>query len=76
MAGICIRYADSPNVALMEFACDTVDECVNEAPTMTKPGTGVFKKHKQFAPMGSTCIVGNHGSTKLYMLFSDGWQEV
>ena len=76
MAGICIRYADRPNIGLMEFACDTIEECINDAPTMTKYGTGAFVNYKQFAPMGSTCIVGNGGTTKVYMLFTDGWQEV
>lgn len=76
MSGICIRYADHANIGIMQFACDTIDECINEAPTMNRKGSGVFKNYKQYAPMGSTCIVANNGATKVFMLFSAGWQEL
>ena len=49
---------------------------MNDAPTTTKKGTGVFKDFDHYAILGSTCTVGNNGSTAYYMLFSDGWQEV
>lgn len=75
MAGICTRYNDKPNTELREFICDTVDE-VNDLPTTTEVGKGVFKDCNYKAPMGSTCIVGNNGTMKTYLLFSSGWQEV
>lgn len=49
---------------------------MNDAPTTKKVGTGVFKDFTHFATIGSTCVVGNNGDTLVYMLFSDGWQEV
>lgn len=77
MAAMCIRYGDRANVGIMEFVADTVDECVNEAPTTTRKGTGAFEAYQQYAPIGSTCIVGNEGGDVLvYMLFSFGWKEL
>lgn len=49
---------------------------MNDASTTTKKGTGNFSHFTQCVPIGSTCTVGNGGSTKVFMLFSDGWQEV
>lgn len=78
MAGMLLRIGDRPNTNICEFCVDTVDE-VSLLPTTTSRGTGKFAddaSFKLYAPMGSTCIVGNGGSTKVFMLFSDGWQEV
>ena len=76
MAGVAMKYGDRANIGFFEFVCDTIDECVNEAPTTTRKGTGAFEAYQQYAPIGSTCIVGNNGDTKVFMLFSNGWQEV
>ena len=76
MAGICTKFAGHENPLLSEFACDTTDELMNDAPTTAKKGTGVFKDFNHYAILGSTCAVGNNESTAYYMLFSDGWQEV
>ena len=75
MAGVCTRYGDRANVGLMEFCCDEISE-VQDAPTTTRKGTGAFEAYQQYAPIGSTCTVGNNGDTKVFMLFSNGWQEV
>ena len=76
MAGVAMKYGDRANIGFFECVCDTVDECVNEAPTTTRKGTGAFEAYQQYAPIGSTCTVGNNGDTKVFMLFSNGWQEV
>ena len=76
MAGTCIRYGDKPNVRLMEFVCDTEEE-VNDLPTTTSRGKGAFNSYQQFAPMGSTCVVGNEGGGIIvYMLFDFGWKNL
>lgn len=76
MAAICTRFADRANTGLMEFCCDSVSE-VQDAPTTTTHGRGVFENYKQCAPMGSTLICGNDGNeTLIYMLFSFGWKEI
>ena len=76
MAGTCIRYGDRPNVNIMEFVCDTIDE-IKDAPTTTTKGKGVFETYKFCAPVGSTLIVGNEGGDVLvYMLFSFGWKQM
>ena len=75
MSGICTFYGGRANVGIMEFCCDTISE-VSDLPTMTEHGKGVFENYKQCAPMGSTCTVGNNGDMKVFMLFSNGWQEV
>lgn len=74
MSAICTHYADKPVIGLLQFVCDTVDE-VKDLPTTTTPGNGELSTYKS-APMGSTCTVGNGGATKVYMLFTDGWQEI
>lgn len=77
MAGVAMKYGDRPNIGFFEFVCDTVEECVNEAPTTTRKGTGAFEAYQQYAPIGSTCIIGNEGGdVKIYMLFSFGWKEI
>ena len=77
MAGVAMKYGDRANIGFFEFVCDTVDECVNDAPTTTRKGKGVFEAYQQYAPIGSTCIVGNpDGDVKVYMLFSFGWKEI
>lgn len=76
MAGICTVFRGQANADTCEFICDTVDEVMNDAPTTKKVGTGTFKDFTHFATLGSTCVVGNNGDTLVYMLFSDGWQEV
>jgi hypothetical protein len=76
MAGICLRYEDRANVDLMEFACDTIDE-IDDAPTTTRGGVGVFSKYTTPAPIGSTLIVGNSGGEMMvYMLFGFGWKQI
>lgn len=76
MAGILLSMGDRPNTNIMEFCCDTVDE-VNDAPTMTEHGKGVFSDYKICAPMGSKLYVGNQGGKLLvYMLFSFGWKPL
>lgn len=76
MAGILLRYGDKANVNVAEFACDTVAE-VNNLPTTTQKGTGIFSQYQHTVPMGSTCIVGNQGEGVLvYMLFGFGWKNM
>lgn len=75
MAGLCTYFAGRANTTIMEFVADEISE-VQDLPTTTTYGKGVFEAYKQTAPMGSTCIVGNNGDTKVFMLFSNGWQEV
>lgn len=76
MAGVCTKYAGRDNLCYCEFVCDTVEELMNDAPTTEKKGTGVFKNFEHCAPIGSACLVGNNGDMKVYILFSNGWQEV
>lgn len=76
MAGICTNFRGQANTDVSEFVCDTIEELMNDAPTMTTFGKGVFEGFNHFASMGSVGIVGNGGSTAYYMLFSTGWQEV
>lgn len=75
MAGLCTYFAGRANTTIMEFVADEISE-VQDLPTTTTYGKGVFEAYKQTAPMGSTCTVGNNGDTKVFMLFSNGWQEV
>ena len=76
MSGICIMYGGRPNVGLMEFCCDEVSE-VQDAPTTTQKGKGVFANYQQFAPMGSKLYVGNEGGDLMtFMLFSFGWKQI
>ena len=76
MAGVCTRYGDRANVGLMEFCCDEINE-VQDAPTTTSKGKGVFSAYQQCAPMGSTLIVGNEGGDLMtFMLFSFGWKQI
>ena len=73
---LCTYFSGRANTNICEFVCDTVDELMNDAPTTTKKGTGNFSEFTHYVPIGSTCTVGNGGNTKVFMLFSDGWQEV
>ena len=75
MAGLCTYFAGRANTTIMEFVADEISE-VQDLPTTTTYGKGVFEAYKQTAPMGSSCTVGNNGDTKVFMLFSNGWQEV
>lgn len=75
MAGVCTHYGDRANVGIMQFCCDSIDE-VQDLPTTSEFGKGVFENYRQCAPMGSTCTVGNNGDTKVFMLFSNGWFEL
>lgn len=75
MSGLCTYFAGRANTTIMEFVADEISE-VQDLPTTTTYGKGVFEAYKQTAPMGSTCTVGNNGDTKVFMLFSNGWQEV
>lgn len=72
---ICNEFRGSTNMPTCSFVIDTVDE-LDLLPTTTKHASGSFSKFDHLAPIGSTCICGNHGSMKIYMLFTDGWQEV
>lgn len=76
MAGICTSFKGQPNADISAFVCDTIDELMNDAPTTTKMGTGVFEGFNHYGVIGSTATVGNNGVTAYYMLFSAGWQEV
>jgi hypothetical protein len=76
MAGLCTYFAGRANTSIMEFCCDEESE-VQDLPTTTEHGKGVFENYKQCAPMGSTCLVGNDGGELLvYMLFSFGWKKI
>ena len=75
MSGLCTYFAGRANTTIMEFVADEISE-VQDLPTTTTYGKGVFEAYKQTAPMGSTCTVGNNGDMKVFMLFSNGWQEV
>lgn len=79
MAGMLLRIGDRPNTNICEFCVDTVDE-VSLLPTTTSRGTGKFAddaSFKLYAPIGSTCIVGNGVDEVLvYMLFSNGWKQM
>ena len=79
MAGMLLRIGDRPNTNICEFCVDTVDE-VALLPTTTSRGTGKFAddaSFKLYAPIGSTCIVGNGDEEILtYMLFSNGWKKM
>ena len=76
MAGVCTHNGDRANVGIMQFCCDSIDE-VQDLPTTSEFGKGVFENYRQCAPLGSTCIVGNEGGKLLvYMLFSFGWKAL
>ena len=79
MAGVLLRYANSANPNLCEFAVDTMDD-LNNLPTTTQAGTGIFENDPSFdhtVPIGSTCVVGNEGGAlRTFMLFSFGWKEL
>ena len=76
MAGLCTYFAGRANTSIMEFVADEISE-VQDLPTTTAHGKGVFEAYKQTAPMGSICTVGNpDGDVKIYMLFSFGWKEI
>ena len=76
MAGVCTHYGDRANIGIMQFCCDSIDE-VQDLPTTSEFGKGVFENYRQCAPLGSTCIVGNEGGKLLvYMLFSFGWKAL
>lgn len=75
MAIKCTSFRGKPNDDMCEFICDTIAELKN-LPTTTTKGTGAFADFHHYAPMGSTCICGNNGDIKMYLLFSDGWKEV
>lgn len=79
MAGTLLRQGDKPNINICEFCVDAIDE-VSLLPTTTSKGTGKFSSIADFnlyAPIGSTCIVGNEGDDLLiFMLFSFGWKQV
>lgn len=76
MAVKCINFHGKENPDICEFVCDNLNELFSELPTITKKGTGEFANFDHYASLGSTAIVGNEGNTSIYMLFSDGWQEV
>lgn len=63
---------------ISEYAVDTLDE-VDMLPTSTTPATGDLEEEFRNAPLpliGSTCLVGNNGDLRVFMLFSDGWMEI
>ena len=57
MSGLCTYFAGRANTTIMEFVADEISE-VQDLPTTTTYGKGVFEAYKQTAPMGSTCTVG------------------
>lgn len=75
MAIVCSEFGGHVNIALCKFVCDTTNE-VQYLPTTKKKGTGIFSDFNHYAPIGSTVTIGNNGATAIYMLFSNGWQEV
>lgn len=76
MAGVLLRYGDRSNVNVAELACDSIEE-INDLPTTTQKGKGVFAEYQHTLPMGSYCRVGNEGGALLvYMLFSFGWKNL
>ena len=76
MSGLCTYFAGRANTTIMEFVADEISE-VQDLPTTTTYGKGVFEAYKQTAPMGSTCTDCNpDGDVKVYMLFSFGWKEI
>ena len=76
MSGLCTYFAGRANTTIMEFVADEISE-VQDLPTTTTYGKGVFEAYKQTAPMGSTCTVGKpDGDVRVYMLFSFGWKEI
>lgn len=75
MSGILLKIGENSNTSIMEFAVDREDE-IALLPTTEKSGSGIFNRNK-YAPIGSTCIVGNEGGDLLlYMLFSFGWKKL
>lgn len=72
---LCSEYGGQPNTIICSFVCDSVDE-VKDLPTTKKLGSGSFVDFNHYANIGSTVTIGNNGSTKVMMLFSNGWQEV
>jgi len=61
-----------------EFYIDEDSE-VAFLPTTTKKASGTFADDPNFGftpAVGSTCVVGNGGSLKVYMLMSSGWNEI
>jgi hypothetical protein len=76
MAGLCTHVGGRANTNIMTFCCDTELE-IQDLPTMTEHGKGVFEDYKQTCPMGSECYVGNEGGDLLiYKLFSFGWKKL
>lgn len=79
MAGTLLRMGDKPNTNIMEFVIDSEDE-IKYLPTTTSKGTGIFANDPSFnffAPIGSTCIVGNENKELfVYMLFTFGWKKI
>lgn len=75
MAGMLLKIGKSYNTNVMEFAVDTEDE-INFLPTTKEKGKEMFSGI-DYAPFGSTCVVGNKdGELILYMLFSFGWKKL
>ena len=66
------------DTGLCEFYVDT-DAEVTLLPTTTKKASGVFADDPNFGftpAIGSTCVVGNDGEMKVYMLMSSDWNEI
>lgn len=65
------------NTSGCSFIIDNINE-LDYLPTTTTKGSGQFEKSFDFfAPMGSTCIIGNGSDNVLiYALFSLGWKKI
>lgn len=76
MAGICSIFKGVVNADIMQFVCDSEDE-IDDLPTTTEVGKGVFEKFNHTASIGSYCQVGNEGGDLIiYELFSFGWKKI
>lgn len=66
------------DTGICEFYVDTTDE-IAFLPTTVNKATGSFKFEARFdffPAVGSTCVVGNEGNMKVYILTSSGWTEI
>ena len=66
------------DTGVCEFYVDT-DAEVTFLPTTDKKASGIFADDPNFnftPAVGSTCVVGNDGNMKVYILMSSGWNEI
>lgn len=76
MSGIITEYRGKCNANIASIVCDTEKELLEDAPTTTKIGSGVFKDYNFTIPIGSQGIVKTDSGVVGYLLFSDGWTPV